>query len=73
MKQNPERFGDVVAAMNNDEQRNRQTSKRSDKSEKPSQPFDISDLGNIPSAGKDHPPYRGWWVVDADDEEPLAV
>jgi hypothetical protein len=27
-------------------------------------PFDTSDLGNIPQATDDDPPYRSWWVVD---------
>jgi hypothetical protein len=28
------------------------------------QPFDLSELDNLPQPTDDDPPYRPWWVVD---------
>lgn len=44
--------------------------KQDEKSDKP--PFDVSELGNIPPANGDDPPYRDWWVIDVDGGEPPA-
>jgi hypothetical protein len=45
-----------------DRQRNGQDEQSGNVNEAP-RPFDVSELGKIPEATDDDPPYRDWWVV----------